>query len=196
MASWWEDQYLGTCRVGSAANREVRTWALVVGSVGSFWGLWREALLAGSCWPFFSSSLPASGFAMRHVSSLKLFLCCLANVAEQNVRFVCNQALVTVGAIECRAGGSGSPGGVSDLSGEIQSWSVPAPERITGCLVSLQDSTRRMSNSPPQPATVTVGELATDPQAKCRSKEVLAVSNATASKRSCDACLLSLFYLT
>lgn len=54
-----------------------------------------------------------------------------------------------------------------------------------------QESTRRTLNSPLPLATVTVDELATDPQAKCRSKEALAVSNVIALRRSCEACLLS-----
>lgn len=56
-----------------------------------------------------------------------------------------------------------------------------------------QDSTRRTLNSPPPLATVTVDGLAMDPQAKCRSKEVLAVSNVIALRRSCEAFFVSLF---
>nr|KAF6301155.1 neurofibromin 1 [Pipistrellus kuhlii] len=54
-----------------------------------------------------------------------------------------------------------------------------------------KESTRRMLNSPQPPGTVTVDELATDPQAKCRSREALAVSNVIALRRSCETFFVS-----
>ncbi|KAF6095771.1 neurofibromin 1 [Phyllostomus discolor] len=56
-----------------------------------------------------------------------------------------------------------------------------------------KELTRRTWSSPQPPGTVIVDGLAMDPQARCRSKEALAVSNVIALRRSCEAFFLSLF---
>ena len=73
---------------------------------------------------------------------------------------------------------------------------MPEEKGVTGCFLSLQESTRRTLNSLPPLGTVTVDELAMDPQARCRSREVLAVSNVIALRRSCEAFFLSFFKQT
>lgn len=58
-----------------------------------------------------------------------------------------------------------------------------------------QELTRRTWNCPPLPATQTAAERAMVQRAKCKSREVLAASNVTASKRLCEDFFNYPFYL-